>query len=389
MTHVAYATDAATSAKQHVRKLWRFLTIYGPGRTLFKVAGRLRLRPPTWPWRSRVADTGLIGCGQFGFSTIGYFLQRRFGARIVACYDIDPAAAQSLARALRVPHVCTSVDELLSTPGLRRVYIASNHASHAGYACRALERGLDVYVEKPVAVAREQLVALLRTRRRANGLLWAGYNRPFSAAMRWLRLHMPVHPEQGITLQCFVIGHQLASSHWYRRPDEGTRVCGNMGHWLDLLVHVLSWRSLPDRLDIALSWADDNEADDNLAITISTDRHDLFGVTLTSRNEPFEGIRESIHMQHGETTAEIEDFRRVTLWQGPRRQRRHFWPKDVGHELAILQPFAASVQRDWHEVELSTLLMLHITEMVRRRDRHSHLSLSACWAEIEHAVSPP
>ena len=33
-----------------LRKLLRFVGVYGPGRTLFKVAGRLRFRVPAW-WR--------------------------------------------------------------------------------------------------------------------------------------------------------------------------------------------------------------------------------------------------------------------------------------------------------------------------------------------------
>jgi predicted dehydrogenase len=369
-----------------LRKLWRFLTIYGPSRTLFKAAGRLRLRPPGLGLRRPQADIGLVGCGQFGFSTIGYFLQQAFGPRIGACYDLDERAARTLAHALRVGRICDSVDELLETPGLRTLYIASNHASHAGFAARALARGLDVYVEKPVAVTPEQLVQLLRARRAASGRLFAGYNRPFSGAVRWLRGQTPVDEAGGITLQCFISGHRLGADHWYRRPDEGTRVCGNIGHWLDLMVHMFSWRGLPDRLDIALTWADAAEPDENVNISIASDRGDLFSVTLTSRTEPFEGIREVIHFQHGATIAEIEDFRRITLWQGARLSRKRFWPKDVGHRLAILQPFGSDAVRDWHEVELSTLLMLHITAMVRQRERSASFSFRQVWKQLEERL---
>ena len=365
------------SAATAVRKLLRFAAIYGPGRTLFKAAGRLRLRLPSWRRRRHAADIGLIGCGQFGFATIGYFLQHRFGPRIAACHDIDPQASASLARALRVPQVSRSASELLATPGLRVVYIASNHASHADYAASALDKGLDVYVEKPIAVTRAQLLLLLRARQRNGGRLFAGYNRPFAGAIRWLREQLPVDAAQGITLQCFVSGHRIDADHWYRRPEEGTRVCGNIGHWLDLMVHVLAWRGLPSQLQIALTWADANEPDDNLNISIGSDRGDLCSITLSARSEPFEGIRETVHLQHGDTFAEIDDFRRIRLWQGPRCRSRRFWPKDVGHRDALLQPFAAGTGRAWHEVERSTLLMLHITEMVRRRQHHSRWDLHA------------
>jgi predicted dehydrogenase len=369
-----------------LRKLLRFVAIYGPSRTLFKVAGRLRFRPPGW-WRVRVRDVGLIGCGQFAFATIGYFLQRSFGPRIAVCFDTDDQAARSLAGALRVPHVASDADALLATSGLRTVYIASNHASHADYAVRALGLGLDVYAEKPISVTREQLVDLLRAQRSASGRLFAGYNRPFSAAVRRLRALTRIDPAGGITLQCFVVGHQLGPDHWYRRPDEGTRVCGNVGHWLDLLVHMLAWRGLPDQLQISITAAAASEPDDNVCIAIRSDRADLFSVTLTSRSEPFEGINETINFQHGETICKIDDFRRMTVWQGAAVSTSRFWPKDVGHRSAILQPFASDDGRDWHEVELSTLLMLHVTEMVRRGEQQSMFSFVTQWDQLQRAIA--
>jgi predicted dehydrogenase len=369
-----------------LHKFVRFLTIYGFGRSLFKAAGRLRIGLPVLALRRPAPDIGLIGCGQFAFATIGYFLHSAFGPRIRACYDIDPRAQQSLARAQRVRSTPANVDELLADQQLRTVYIASNHASHADYAVRALDAALAVYVEKPIAVTEDQLVRLLRACGGANRKIYAGYNRPFSAAMRRLRAEMPIVPDGGITLACFVSGHQLGDQHWYRSPEEGTRICGNVGHWLDLMVHLFSWRGLPDRLDISLSWSRDDEPDDNTSITITSDRGDLFTVTLTSRCEPFEGINETINVQHGETIAKIDDFRHLTVWRGPRLVRKRFWPKDVGHRLAILQPFQDDVRRDWEEVVLSTLLMLHITDMVRGKKRRSEFSFSEARARINRQL---
>jgi predicted dehydrogenase len=372
-----------------LRKLLRFTSIYGPGRTLYKVAGRMRRGLPRLRWRRSVRDIAMIGCGQFAFATIAYVLDRAFGARIAACFDIDPRAAETFARAQGIAARSASVAEVLGHPGLRIVYVASNHASHSDYARAALARGLDVYVEKPVAVSIEQLAALEQARRQARGSLFAGYNRPFSAAIRDLRRHMSVDKNAGISLQCFVSGHKLEPEHWYRRPEEGTRICGNVGHWLDLFVHVLAWRAMPDRLDIALTWADDAEPDDNLSVSIGSDRGDLFSVMLSSRTEPFEGINESIHLQHGETICKIDDFRRMHLWQGTRLLRRRYWPKDVGHRLAILQPFRHDSRRDWKEVLLSSLLMLHVAEMVRARERVSVFYFMQRVADLERLMVEP
>lgn len=370
----------------NVRKLLRFIGIYGPGRTLFKAAGRLRLRLPAWGSRSSAKDIGIVGCGQFAFATIGYFLTRRFGRRVLGCFDIDARAATSLSRGLGVPHVCQDVKALLGLPGLRTVYIASNHATHAAYAEMALAMGLDVYVEKPVAVDLTQLARLEKARRASTSKLFAGYNRPFSAAVHDMRQHVCIDPAAGISLQCFVAGHVLGADHWYRRAEEGTRICGNVGHWLDLFVHVMSWRGMPDRLDISLTWACATERDDNLSISIASDRSDLFSIMLTARAEPFEGINESIQFQHADTTCKIDDFRKLSLWKGPKLLKRRYWPKDPGHGRAIYQPFATGTGRDWHEVIDSTLLMLHVTTMVRTATRASTLSLHDARRTLERAV---
>jgi predicted dehydrogenase len=383
---VVTSPEGTQSIGWKLRKLLRFVSIYGPGRTWFKVAGRLRRRIPRLHWRRRTPDIGMIGCGQFAYATIGYFVSRAFGARFAACFDIDARAAATFARGLGVPRQCASADELLAQPGLKLVYVASNHASHSDYAVAALARGLDVYVEKPVAVTLAQLAALESARRATGRRVFAGYNRPFSAALRDYCRFVPAGTPGGISLQCFVSGHQLASDHWYRRPAEGTRICGNVGHWLDLFVHLLARRGQPRELEIALTWADDAEPDDNLSVSMRSDRGDLCSIMLSSRTEPFEGINETINLQHGDTICKIDDFRRLRIWQGTQLVRRRYWPKDVGHRLAILQPFRQDA-RDWQEVLLSTLLMLYITGMVREGARTGHFSFEREVARLESAIA--
>jgi predicted dehydrogenase len=361
--------------KNKLRKLLRYIAIVGPGRTLFKVAGRLRIPLPKMRLRSSKPDIAVAGCGQFAFATIAYFIQRAYGSRFAACFDVDKQARDSFAKAMRVPAVCSSIEELLRHPGIRLLYIASNHASHATYAAAALRLGIDVYVEKPIAVSRQQLGDLLVAAHSSDAKIYAGYNRPFSAAIRELHRVLTVDPNAGISLECFVSGHKIPPDHWYRNPIEGTRICGNVGHWIDLLIHVLAWRGLPQHLDISLTWANDTDPDDNLIVAISSDKGDVFSLMLTSRSEPFEGISETINFQHSETICKIDDFRKMTIWQGAHRLTRRYWPKDVGHHLAILQPFRNTPQRNWDEVIASTQLMLHITQMVTSRQHSSRFEI--------------
>ena len=359
-----------------IRKVFRFALIYGPLRTFFKVVARLR-QGPSLPGSRRTQDIGVIGCGQFAFSTIGYFIWSKYGKRFKCCFDSDADAQASFAQFFGCSGKCEGAAELLSDPSIDLVYIASNHATHTDYAVDALNAGKTAYIEKPVSVSRQQLRRLalaVRTASAAGTRTYAGYNRPFSGAVRLLRRYC--NGQKGpLTLSCFVTGHEIAANHWYRKPEEGTRVCGNVGHWIDLAVHMLSWRSLPDRWQVLVASADAAAPDDNLSISMTSEHGDLISLVLTSRSEPFEGINETLNLQWGEVMGRIDDFRAMRVWVGSRRHEHRFWPKDVGHRRAILQPFNQT-EREWKEVEQSSLLMLAIADMILTGDRERSFSFA-------------
>ncbi|WP_461083490.1 Gfo/Idh/MocA family protein [Spirosoma flavus] len=313
------------------------------------------------------AGVGLIGCGQFAFSTVCFFLKKQGSTTFLAVFDPLIEQAQSLAHYYGFREIAPSPDALLDHPELAVLYVTSNHASHTPYAIAGLKRNKTVYIEKPISVSREQLLQLKRAIDQSTGKAFAGYNRPYAEAIQQLRHYVADSSQAGSFSLCYVInGHLIPSDHWYRHPNEGTRICGNLSHWIDLTIHILAWRSLPEWIDIQLAWANPIEPDDNLNVTLTTDQHDLISIQLTSRSEPFEGIREFINVQYNDVIAQINDFRQMTVWQGTHRKTWRFSPKDVGHERAIMQPFCQP-NRAWAEVELSTLLTLFIRDKIRYR----------------------
>lgn len=373
----------APARGERLRKLVRFVAIYGVGKTLLKAFGRSRSMPRLLPLArpARVRDIGLIGCGQFGFATIGHAISSQLGNRFTDCFDIDTDAQRSFARFYRTASSADSAEALIANPQVRIVYVASNHASHTDYALRALAAGKQVYLEKPISVDHAQLRRLLRAQRAPDApAIFAGYNRPFSQAVRDLAVHA-AGATGPLTLSCFVTGHAIGPDHWYRDPREGTRICGNVGHWLDLAVHMLSWNGLPDRWQVGLAFSQPQSRDDDIAITLTSERGDLVVITLTSRREPFEGINETINFQQADVIAKIDDFRSMTVWNASRVRRRRYWPKDVGHKLALIQPFS-SRRRSWREVELSSLLMLFIKDRVLAGERQSTFSFADEWRRL-------
>ena len=354
------------------QKLFRYTRIYGIFRAMVKAIGRSPylswvgglLRVP-WPFKKRRRLAGMIGCGQFAFSTIAHFVMGR-GVGFASCFDVKQMNAKAFARFYGVKNISSSIDEFFLTPGLKKVFIASNHHSHAEYAIKALSKDLDVHIEKPISVTIQQFQDLLVAKENSNGSAVAGYNRPFSRAVQFVKGKI-LGNQEPLSLACFVSGHLIGPDHWYRHPKEGTRICGNVGHWIDLAIHLFSVRGLvPEKYFVSICYGNllRDDRDDNISISISTDLGDLVNIFLGSRAEPFEGINETINLQSGKIIAKIDDFRRMDFWDGPKFKRLRFWPKDVGHKKTTHQILGGREQRDWSEVEMSTLLMLRIKQMV-------------------------
>jgi hypothetical protein len=80
-------------------KVIRFVSIYGFDRVLFKVLGRMRADIPMLTLKRGERNIGVVGCGQFAYATIGYFVLRSLGCRFVSCFDISSAAQKSFERA--------------------------------------------------------------------------------------------------------------------------------------------------------------------------------------------------------------------------------------------------------------------------------------------------
>ena len=365
--------------KFYFKKVFRFFLIYGFKRTCFKVLGRSRNKKLVPKLLKARADcrTGIIGCGQFAYSTVGTFLVKNLRSPFIDCYDTSRDQILSFAHFYNINEPSLEFNDLRDNKKIKIVYICSNHSSHTSYAVDLLKSEKDIYIEKPVAVCFEQLALLNTTIKKSKNNVYCGYNRPFSKAVKTLKTYCN-NLKGPITLSCFITGHSIDKEHWYRNPNEGTRVCGNLGHWLDLAVHILSWAYLPDTLNIMINYSDSYVNDDNINISLTSERGDLIVITLTSRSEPFEGINETINFQQDHVISKIDDFRNVSIWKNDLLFKENYHQKDVGHRDAIMQPFKKSKYRTWDEILNSSMLTLAISEMVKSRQEVSNFSFSNC-----------
>jgi len=348
-----------------LRKGLRYVRLYGPRRTLAKIHGQYHknrrydrfpalVTPP--PAGGHV---GFLGCGNFAFSTLAWFLRRQHGRVIRAAMDIDLHRAASLYDVYGLRYYTDDAERILGDPEIDLVFIASNHASHAGYAARALEAGKHVHIEKPHVVTRGQLVRLCRAMGESTAQVALGFNRPHAPLTRALRSHLDAESGPGM-YNWSVFGHPLPADHWYAKPEEGGRVFGNLCHWTDFLYHLVEERQ---RYPIRIIPVRAATPDLDIAVSFVFGDGSIGSITFSAKGETFEGVRETFAAHRGDTMIWLRDFETLDVEIGMRRVRTRSFLRDPGHAERVRRSYAlarpgpegpagASLRYVWETAEL-------------------------------------
>ncbi len=224
---------------------------------------------------------------------------------------------------------------MIEDPSLDAVFIVTRHSSHAELACRALEAGKAVFVEKPLALSGEELDRVLDTvDATGNDRILVGFNRRYAPLLVEMRARFGKSSEP-TNARYLVNAGRLAADSWYRDSDvEGSRFAGEGGHFVDTLtwwigsnpVEVVTMPAAgPDELQMSLRYGDGSLA----TITYLANAHRRFP-------------KETFEVSAGGRTARLDNFRRTTVWSGTRpRTRRHLGAPDKGQSAQIRQFLAA------------------------------------------------
>ena len=93
---------------------------------------------------------GIIGCGDVTEKKSGPAFNKVANSSLIAVMRRDAEKAADYARRHGVARWYSDANELMKQRGLNAIYIATPPSSHMDYAIAALDKGFNVYVEKPV-----------------------------------------------------------------------------------------------------------------------------------------------------------------------------------------------------------------------------------------------
>jgi predicted dehydrogenase/threonine dehydrogenase-like Zn-dependent dehydrogenase len=284
--------------------------------------------------RTECLQVGCIGAGGFARSHILPNLKTADHISLEAVATASGVSAESARRNFGFARTQTPSD-LLGDPGLDAVFIASRHSSHAAYICEALRQGKMVFVEKPLAVDRQQLDSVRQAYRdaidRKNApFLMVGFNRRFAPATEKIRSFF-AHRREPMMIHVRINAGFIPLSHWTQQPDEGGRIIGEFCHFVDWVRHIVDF---PIRTVSAVALPDGGRY-----------RHDNVTVTLTFADG---SIANLLYLANGDSAvpkehyevfcegaiARLEDFALLQMVRGGKTKRIKA-TRDKGHRREL------------------------------------------------------
>jgi predicted dehydrogenase/threonine dehydrogenase-like Zn-dependent dehydrogenase len=274
---------------------------------------------------------GFIGAGNYASATLLPGL-----AALPSTYLAHVATTRSLSavnaqRRFGFTTASTDANAVLDDKTLDAIFIVTRHHTHADLVCRALRTGKAVFVEKPLALTREELDQIVEViADTGNNRLMVGFNRRFAPLLTQMKSQFGPAGSSSVT-RYLVSAGPLAADSWYRNDAlEGSRFTGEGGHFVDML----SWwaGSLPEEV-----YAAPGPEKDDVQATVRFQNGSSGVITyVTTGNLRFP--KETFDAAAGGRSARLDNFRKATVWSGRRRSvTRARGGQDKGQRAQLAQ----------------------------------------------------
>ncbi|HEX8098453.1 MAG TPA: bi-domain-containing oxidoreductase [Pyrinomonadaceae bacterium] len=274
------------------------------------------------------ACVGLIGAGGYARTMLLPNFKAQ-GASFKSIATASGVSARDIGEKYGFSSFVSGAEEVVSDPEVNLVVIATRHDSHAELARRALERGLNVFVEKPLALNDEELEGVLEAAGRSRGRLAVGFNRRFSPLARAAREFFSDRSAP-LSIVYRVNAGRIPREHWVQDPREGGgRIIGEVCHFVDLMQFLTG--SAPARVYAESIASSNREIVDEDSVMITLRFADGSNGTIAYLAEGDKALpKERVEIFGAGKTFVLDDFRRATSYAGGREKKISLGSQDKG-----------------------------------------------------------
>ena len=292
-----------------------------------------------------VISVGVIGAGNFTSGVLLKALQKVEGVELRGICSQGGLRARAAADKFGFSYCTSDAEELCHDPQIQAILVTTRPSSHADLVVLALENGKQVFVEKPLAVNLEQLQKIMRQWEAGkSNMLMVGFNRRFSPYGQKLREFFQDRSTP-LVASYRVNAGALPKRDWQQDLEEGGgRIIGEVGHFVDFLSYLIG--APPESVTAQAIGGNSGGifTHDNVSITMRFSDGSIGTIIYVSEGAA-SFPKERVEVFGGGAVGVIDDFRRLELVKGGRRQVQRGWlNQDKGHqqELAV---FVEAIRR--------------------------------------------
>ena len=153
---------------------------------------------------------------------------------------------------------------------INTVFITSRHDSHSKYIINAIQNNKNIYVEKPIAINRNQLNEIQKHLANGfNSIFHVGYNRRFSSISSKIKdiLKNRIRP---LSIIYRINAGFLPSNHWLQdKKIGGGRIIGEICHFIDYILFITNSKVINHKTMTIINNNSNFNKRDNLHINLS------------------------------------------------------------------------------------------------------------------------
>lgn len=314
---------------------------------------------------------GLIGAGLFTKSVLLPAVKKVDAVSFAGIATSTGLSAQQVGTRFGFSYATSDYRRILSDKAVGSVMIATRHNSHAQLVLEALKAGKHVFVEKPLCITREELNRLTKEAPAFlhNQMFLIGFNRRYSSLSLRLKEFLSGRTAP-LQAHIRVNAGFISPDHWTNHPDiGGGRIIGEVCHFVDYLQFLTG----SDPVEIYASSIQGDTGrflqQDNVVLSIAFTDGSLGTITYTALGSKAFS-RERVEVFCDETVAVLEDFRKLELIRGARKQTMRLWNQDKGFLQEVETFLSADPERGkeiFRQAVLTTLTTFAAVESLRKR----------------------
>lgn len=342
-THTFALRDAPSAYELLMGRSDPFIGIlieYDTSKSLGRMPSHVPLRAVAAA-RPGTVELGFIGAGSYAQSHLLPNIPRDGSVVFRGVVTATGAGARSVADRFGFEFCGSNPSELIESPRVNTLFIATRHDSHARYVEAALRAGRNVFVEKPLCLTPDELESIVSIRGGLEGLpetplLTVGFNRRFSPLARFVTEELGKGPKAMIYR---VNAGAVPTDSWLQDPAVGGgRIVGEACHFIDFLIFLCA--ALPVRVH-AEALRTPGGLNDTVTISLGFDDGSI-GTVAYFANGDKKFPKERVEIFAGGAVAVIDDFRAATVHSGGKSREKKLMVQDKGQK-ALVRAFMDAV----------------------------------------------